>query len=251
VRVAGQVKSARSTWVTNVAHMPYAARDRFVGLRTDHWMQTAGKPFTVDYIVVDADGTLHANQTVTLELQRRDIARVRTQNGAGKYAKEEHTQWRAEDDCEGTSAATPGQCELTPKQAGRYRVVATVKDSQGRIQRSVLRTWVTGSGFVVWSTDSKGVTLVPDQAEYEPGDTARVLIQNPYQEPVNALLTVERYGILWHKIVQLEGSAPVVEVPIKDDFFPGAYLSVAIFSPRISPPADPDLGQPELALGQR
>src|SRR5699024_7274628 len=26
VRVAGQVKSARSTWVTNVAHVPYAAR---------------------------------------------------------------------------------------------------------------------------------------------------------------------------------------------------------------------------------
>src|SRR5699024_7688476 len=35
----------------------------------------------------------------------------------------------------------------------------------------------------------------------------------------------------------------------QDNFFPGAYLSVAIFSPRVSPPAEPDLGKPELALG--
>src|SRR5699024_9378727 len=45
------------------------------------------------------------------------------------------------------------------------------------------------------------------------------------------------------------GAAPVVEIPIKDEFFPGAFLSVAIFSPRVSPPTEPDLGEPELALG--
>src|SRR5699024_5509115 len=249
VRVVGQVSSARSTWVTNSASAPYTARDRFVGLRTDDWMQTAGEPFSIDYIVVDPDGALQAEHKVELELQRRDVARVRSRNGADEFDKEEHDDWRTEDECAGMSAAAPASCELTPEQAGRYRVVATVADSAGRTQRSVLRTWVIGGGFVVWSSDSQGVTLVPDQAAYEPGDTAHVLIQNPYGEQVKALLTVERYGILWHKVVQLEGSAPVVDIPIEEDFFPGAYLSVAIFSPRVSPPAEPDLGKPELALG--
>src|SRR5699024_736580 len=122
-------------------------------------------------------------------------------------------------------------------------------DDQGRVQRSTLHTWVTGAGHVVWRSDSKGVTLVPDQASYQPGDTAHVLIQNPYGDDVRALVTVERYGILWKKIVTLHGSAPVIDIPVQDNFFPGAYLSVAIFSPRVSPPAEPDLGKPELALG--
>ncbi|WP_037100243.1 alpha-2-macroglobulin family protein [Rhodanobacter sp. 115] len=60
---------------------------------------------------------------------------------------------------------------------------------------------------------------------------------------------MERYGVLWKKLVTLKGGAPVIDVPIGADCFPGAYLSVAIFSPRVSPPADPDLGRPELALG--
>src|SRR5699024_1867533 len=141
-----------------------------------------------------------------------------------------------------------GHCELTPKNAGRYRVKATVTDTHGKTQSSVMHTWVTGSGGVVWSHSGKGVTLVPDQAAYHVGDTAHVLIQNPYPG-AHALITVERYGVLWKKVVTLKGSAPVVDIPITKEDFPGAYLSVAIFSPRVAPPANPDLGRPELALG--
>src|SRR5699024_3677091 len=75
-----------------------------------------------------------------------------------------------------------------------------------------------------------------------------VLVQNPYPG-AQALVTIERYGVLWKKIVTLEGSAPVIDVPIEAAAFPGAYLSVAIFSPRVSAPTRPDLGRPELALG--
>src|SRR5699024_3020419 len=93
-----------------------------------------------------------------------------------------------------------------------------------------------------------GVTLVPDKDEYQPGDTAQVLIQNPYGK-TQALVTVERYGVLWEKVIDIDSAAPVIDIPILESFFPGAYLSVAIFSPRVSPPTPADLGKPELALG--
>ena len=247
VQMEAAVESARATWVANSAHAVYTARDRFVGLRTDDWLQTAGKPFAVQSLVVDPDGRPQPGSQVELRLQWRVISSVRVKNGAGDFTPEQKVDWTTEDHCSATSTSAPVACQLTPKQAGSYRVVATVKDSHGRVQRSELPTWATGPGGVVWPQD-KGVTLVPDKPSYQVGDTAHVMIQNPYPG-ARALVTVERYGVLWKKVVTLKGGAPVIDVPIGADCFPGAYLSVAIFSPRVSPPADPDLGRPELALG--
>ncbi|MEY2152549.1 MG2 domain-containing protein [Rhodanobacter sp. 115] len=247
IAVEAAVESARATWVANSAHAVYAARDRFVGVRTSDWMQIAGKPFDVQYLVVDAAGQPQAGSPVQIELQRQVISSVRVKNGAGDFTPDQKVDWKTEAECKASSGKAPAKCALTAKQAGSYRIVAHVTDTRGRVQRSTLSTWVTGAGGVVWP-QGKGVTLVPDKSSYHVGDIAHVLVQNPYPG-ARALITVERYGVLWKKLVTLKGGAPVIDVPIGADCFPGAYLSVAIFSPRVSPPADPDLGRPELALG--
>ncbi len=248
VQVEASVESARSTWVANDASVPFSARDRFIGLRIDNWMQAAAKPFKVQYLVVDPSGNPAAGSKLELQLQRQEITRVRVKNGAGNFSEEEHSKWVTVDKCASVSTPAPGSCDLTPPQAGDYQVLATVTDSKGRKQSSMLGTWVTGEGEVVWSTSGKGVTLVPDKSSYHVGDVAHVLVQNPYPG-ARALVTIERYGVLWKKLVTLKGSAPVIDVPIGPECFPGAYLSVAIFSPRVAPPADPDLGRPEVAIG--
>src|SRR5699024_9579473 len=93
VKVEGAVKSSRGTWVANNASVPYAARDRFVGLRTENWMQTATRPFRVEYLVVDPSGEPQAGSRVTLTLERKAIDRVRVKNGAGDFTGEEHVRW--------------------------------------------------------------------------------------------------------------------------------------------------------------
>lgn len=247
VRVEGAVQSARGTWVADRASVPYAARDRFVGLRTSDWLQQAREPFTVEYLVTDPTGKPQAGSDVELTLQRQTHKRVQVENGAGDFDADDKTKWQDQDSCTATSDTAPASCEFTPAKSGRYRVVATVEDTAGQTQRTDLTTYVTGAGHTLWSHDN-GVTLVPDADHYAPGDTAHVMVQNPYPG-AEALVTVERYGVLWKKRVTLEGSAPVVDVPIDKSFFPGAYLSVAIFSPRVDAPDDPDLGKPQLALG--
>lgn len=247
VQVEAAVRSARATWVAASAHAVFAARDRFVGLRTAQWLQTAGKPFRVQYLVVDAGGHPQAGSALRLVLQRREVSRVRVKNAAGDFTPQQRTRWHDVDHCRAMSGKTPGACALTPDRAGSYRVLATVTDTRGRVQHSVMETWVTGRGGVVWK-QGKGVTLVPDKDRYQVGDTAHILVQNPYPG-ARALITVERFGVLWKHVVTLAGGAPVIDVPIGADCFPGAYVSVAIFSPRVSPPADPDLGRPQLALG--
>src|SRR5690625_4447354 len=248
VKVEGVVASARGKSVSHSASLPFSARDRFVGLRTPNWMQTAQETFDVDYVVTDAQGVLQPEEEVLLTLERENVHRVREKTAGGDYGHKEETEWIIEATCKGVTAVTPQRCDFTPKTPGRYRVLAIVEDSQGRPQQTVLKTYVAGAGTTVWSQEDEIVTLVPDQSEYHVGDTARVMVQNPYPG-AQALVTVERYGVLWQKLLTLQGSAPIIEVPIEKAAFPGAYLSVTLFSPRVSPVAVPDLGKPVIAQG--
>jgi len=248
LRVQGAVESERGTWVADRASALYAARDRFVGLKYDGWLLHAGKAVKVHYLATDARGTPQAGSPVKLVLERQTITVANVANGSGGFETQHQTKWLEEDHCTAISATAPGMCELTPRHAGTYRIVGTVTDTQGRTQQSALTTWAVGPGTVLWKPGAS-VTLVPDKTSYKPGDTARVLVQNPYPG-TRALVTVERYGILWKQVVTLQGSTPVLDIPIQPDFFPGAYLSVAIFSPRVAKPGKKaDLGKPTLALG--
>ncbi len=247
VQFEAAVKSSRGTWVAGRTHARYATRNRFIGLRTDDWILQARHKARVHYLVVDSSGKPRPGGAVTLALQRRRIKQVRVKNAAGDFDTEQHTDWVSEDTCKRISTKAPQSCELTPQHPGSYRILGTVTDTHGNMQTTTLRAWATGAGDVLWSQD-KAVTLVPDKSVYHGGDTAHVLVQNPFPG-AKALVTVERYGVLWKKVLTLQGSAPVIDVPIGKEFFPGAYLSVTLFSPRTSAPASPDLGKPEVGLG--
>ena len=245
--VQGAVESARGAWVAERAHATWAARDRFVGLKLDDWLLQAGKSFAVHFLVADPDGRTVAGTPVRLLLQRNKLNIIDTANGIGGFTPRQSETWVDEGHCEGISAQAPQECRLRPRHAGTYRIVAAVTDTRGRPEHTTLESWSVGPGEVLWKTGTH-VQLVPDKSAYHVGNVARVLVQNPYPG-AKALVTVERYGVLWSEVVTLSGSAPVLSIPIKRDFFPGAYLSVGIFSPRVSQPDAADLGRPTQALG--
>jgi alpha-2-macroglobulin len=245
--VQAAVESARGAWVADRAHAIWAARDRFVGLRLDDWLLRAGKSFSVHFLVADAQGRAEPGTPVHIRLQRRQLDVIDTANGTGGFAPRQSEAWVDEGSCAGTSARAPGTCRLTPKRAGTYRIVAAIADTRGRPERAMLEAWSVGSDEVLWQTGTH-VQLVPDKSAYRVGDVARVLVQNPYPG-AKALVTVERYGVLWKQLVTLAGSTPVLRIPIARSFFPGAYLSIGIFSPRVRRPDAADLGRPTMALG--
>ena len=61
---------------------------------------------------------------------------------------------------------------------------------------------------------------------------ARLLVKNPYRE-ATALVTVERGGVLYHRVVHLQGKFPVVELPVEDNYFPNAFISVHLLRGRV------------------
>ncbi|MCB1215258.1 MAG: large extracellular alpha-helical protein, partial [Deltaproteobacteria bacterium] len=89
--------------------------------------------------------------------------------------------------------------------------------------------------------------VLPEKASYKIGDKARYLIKNPFPG-AQALISIERYGVIKHWVETLEGSTPVLEFEIEENFMPGFYLSIVLNVPRVDAPVPPagevDLGKP-------
>ncbi len=65
---------------------------------------------------------------------------------------------------------------------------------------------------------------------YEPGDTAEILIAQPFKEKVYALITYERGHIYKQEVVLLDGNSTIYKLPITDEMAPIAYVTVTVIS---------------------
>lgn len=245
------VRDDRGRSIASTASIPYTARDRLIGLRYRGWLLDAGKPASVDWLVVDAAGQPAAGSPSYIKVEREQTGVARVLGPGNAYLPQYTREWIEVAVCKGRSAATASRCGFTPDQAGSYRITAMVRDTEDRLQQTRLYLYARGPQFVVWEDrPDLSLELSPEQASNAVGDTARYLVKNPYPG-AQALVSVERYGVLDAWVETLEGNTPVVEIPVKPDYLPGAYVSVVVLSPRAAPPPKdgPDLGKPTFRMG--
>jgi uncharacterized protein YfaS (alpha-2-macroglobulin family) len=216
----------------------------------------SGKPVEPEVFAVDPKGNRIGGVAVKLELVRRtwDVARKATTGG------DTHTVVEAVDkvveSCTvtTTTATKPGSCKLTPAESGYHIVHATAVDTRKNSIGSSEPLYVFGSsgnaGF--GDSDRLAISLVTDKESYEVGQTARILVKSPFTS-AEALVTIERAGILSQKRVQLKGPMPTIEVPITEDYRPNAFVSVLLVRGRTKPvptnAKDPDVGAPAFRMG--
>ncbi|HEY1773003.1 MAG TPA: alpha-2-macroglobulin family protein [Gammaproteobacteria bacterium] len=250
--VEGDVRDERGKYIAAVTRADYLGRDRFVGLRMNQWMLNAQQAASVQYVVVDGAGKPMVGTEVDIAVERMDLKASRVKGPGDAYLTQYSRDWAAAGGCKATSTAQPAACQFTPPQPGSYRIRATIKDSHGREHQSSLPVWVIGKGMVLWENHDDGaLTIIPEKTEYHVGDRARYLIQNPYPG-AKALISIERYGVLKCWVQTLEGSAPVIDFPVEQDYVPGFYLSVTVVSPRVAKPLGKDqvdLGKPAFMSG--
>jgi uncharacterized protein YfaS (alpha-2-macroglobulin family) len=67
--------------------------------------------------------------------------------------------------------------------------------------------------------DSNCVDLIADKRRYKPGDTATILVTAPYPD-TTALLTIERGSVIEHRVLTIQGSTGVLQVPIREEYAP-------------------------------
>jgi uncharacterized protein YfaS (alpha-2-macroglobulin family) len=249
------VKDDRGKNVANASTVQYVGRDRFVGTKQEGWLATAKQNNNVQLLVVNEYGEPVTGTNITVKIEREEVKASRVKGAGNAYLTKYERSWVDAGTCQQTdlmSDVEPLNCTFNPDKIGDYRLIATIEDTNGLTHSTTENMWVVGSGMAMWAMPTgNGLHIIPEQNHYKVGDTAKYLIKNPYPQ-AQALITVERYGVLDSWTQTISNSIEVLEIPVKADYVPGFFVSVTLFSPRVDKPlgdGQVDLGKPTYRMG--
>jgi len=206
----------RQAWTASSSVMVHPA-DIYVGMRTERGYVDKDDPIEVASLVVDLDGNPVSGVAVDLRLSR-----ITWEWRNGSYQEIEVDP----EECKVTSSTDAQECIFEPDMGGSYRIRATVTDEQGRENRTDIRVWKSGGERPpARSVEQEEITLIPEKQEYQPGETAKFLIQAPFF-PAEGLLTVRRSGLVSTQSFRLEEATLALEVPILDEHIPDVTVQV-------------------------
>ncbi|HEX2310984.1 MAG TPA: alpha-2-macroglobulin family protein, partial [Vicinamibacterales bacterium] len=163
-----------------------------------------------------------------------------------------------------TTTAEPIPLDVPLANGGYFILEATAREASGRFAVTRTSFYVLGEGYTAWARfDHNRIELVPERKTYKPGETARIMIQSPW-ERATALVTTEREGVRSHRQFTLTSTQQSIEVPIDEADIPNLFVSVLLVKGRtrvdpvrtaapaggpraIEDPSDP--GKPAFRLG--
>jgi uncharacterized protein YfaS (alpha-2-macroglobulin family) len=213
----------------------------------------SGKAFWAEAVLVRPDGRPFTDKTaLTIELIKQTWKIAQQQGVYGRvntrYEMVEETVQTEKTDIRNGS----GKVRMTPQEAGSYILRFTAEDKNTNKAITDIHLYATGASWVRWgSRNPQDIDLVADKDLYAVGDKAQILIKSPLPQG-DYLLTIEREGIFDEKIIHLNGSAQLIEVPIKEKYVPIVYVALSSYSKREAAPSsyfEPDLGKPKGYFG--
>jgi uncharacterized protein YfaS (alpha-2-macroglobulin family) len=209
----------------------------YVGMKTETYFVEKGEPLDVEVVVSDIDGNLVADRPVKVRAAR---TRYKWQNG--RYEEEEVDP----QDCAINSKEQAVTCTFDTKVGGTYRIVATTTDDYGRLNFTEFTRWVSGGKRpVARRVEQEEVQLIPDKDEYQPGDTAEILVQSPIV-PAEAIYTLQRNGMVTEKRFTMSEPTTTLNIPIKNTHMPNLRVQVDVVGsqPRLGPDGEEDESLP-------
>ncbi|MEW6400523.1 MAG: Ig-like domain-containing protein [Chloroflexota bacterium] len=221
----------RQAWASSTALLVHPA-DVYIGIRSEKYFVERDEPLEVQFIVTDLDGNPVSDRPVQITAARSDW----------EYRNGEWVELEVDrQTCSLISGPQPAACIFETPIGGSYQITATVSDESGRQNQSQFTRWVTGGELPPSrNVEQEEVTLVPDRETYQPGDTAKILVQSPFA-PAEGLLTVSRSGILYTERFRIEDGSVTLSIPINEQYIPNLNIQVDLTG---SAPRTDDTGQP-------
>ena len=228
----------RQAWAASSSLLVHPA-SLYVGLKTEASFVGKGEKIELDVIVTDIDGNPVEDVETTVRMTRMEWG----YNGSIWAEQEVDPK-----DCDLTSGAKGDPCTFKPKEGGSYKLLATIRDDQGRKNQSELRVWVSGGEKPPSRTvEQEQLQLIPEKQEYQPGETATVLLQAPFY-PAEGLLSIRRDGLVRTEPFTLDGPSTTLQVPVLEEHIPDFTVQVDITG---SAPRLDDKGEPQDKLPRR
>ncbi len=189
----------------------------YVGIRSPRMFVQKGEPLVVETIATDIDGKLIARREIRMRAVLIDWA---FENGEWKERE------TAPQDCVVRSGNAAVQCSFRTNEGGRYRVTASVIDDRERRNESQMTLWVAGGKSEPQrDVAQEKVELIPNQKEYESGQTAEILVQAPFF-PAEGVVTLRRSGLVSTERFTMNSASHTLKIPINDAYVPNIHVQV-------------------------
>jgi uncharacterized protein YfaS (alpha-2-macroglobulin family) len=221
-----------------------------VGLKVPRFVERPGtlKP---EILVLGPDDKPRAGVKVTLRLVHRQWhAHLRASDftdGVARYVTEVVDAPVLERQIVSGDSGVP--VELPIAEAGVYVVEAEAHDTLDRAQVVAVDLFVGGEDAVSWPKPATAVfEVAPDKARYAPGETARLVLQSPFQTG-EALVAVEAPDGNRYSWLPVRGGKAVFELPVEGYFTPRVPVHFLLLRGRLEgtapqPGNATDLGRP-------
>jgi uncharacterized protein YfaS (alpha-2-macroglobulin family) len=239
-RIAGRASRLvhPAPWYVGIKRVPYFA-DQKTGVQTA-------------FIAVTPEGVVAPGVRVTVELKQIQWNSVRRAEGGGFYTWETERRVIDVGSWSVTTGSDPVPLTVPLPSGGSFMLTAKAQDGDGRSTVTSTSFYALGAGYTAWMRyDHNRIDLVPERATYKPGDTARIMIQSPW-ERATALLTTEREGVRSQRRFTLTSTQQTVTVPITEADIPNVFVSVVLIkgrTPGDTPDDASDPGKPAFRLG--
>jgi alpha-2-macroglobulin len=204
----------------------------YVGVRSLSYVGKEGEETSFEVLALDWDSNPVTDQTVTVKFVERRWFSVQVQDKQGQLRWETSvrdipvTQTNMLTGEDGKATAS-----FVPPAGGVYKVIVTVRDTKGHTHQSSAYTWVSSDDYVAWrQTNDRAFNLIVDKDTYSPGDTAEILIAQPFEHDVYALVTYERGHVYKQNVILLKGNSTTYKLAITEDMAPISYISVVVIS---------------------
>jgi uncharacterized protein YfaS (alpha-2-macroglobulin family) len=228
----GDVEDVSRQHIANRASVTVHPAPWYVGIRKPSYFVEQKQGLKTEIVAAGLDGLAVAGVPVQVKLTQIQWHSVRRAEGNGFYTWDTERKEVPAGSWNVTTGTDPAPLNITFANGGYFVLEAKGIGPDGR--SSVTRTsfYVLGEGYTAWARfDHNRIQLVPERKTYKPGETARIMIQSPW-ERATALVTTEREGIQTYRSFMLTSTQESISIPIGEGDIPNVFVSVLLITGR-------------------
>lgn len=231
-RLEGDVEDASRQHIANRANITVHPAPWYVGIRRPSYFLEQKAGLKTEIVAVGLDGTPVAGIPVDITLEQIQWTSVRRAEGNGFYAWDTERKVIPAGKWTITSAADAVPLAIPFANGGYFTLEARGRGEDGRFAITRTSFYVLGDGYTAWERfDHNRIELVPERQTYKPGETARIMVQSPWEQ-ATALVTTEREGIRSHRQLPLTSTQQSISIPITENDIPNLFVSVVLVKGR-------------------
>ncbi len=209
-----------------------------LGVKVPRYVEKLGA-LDPEIVALDGEGHEITGLAMTVKLIHRQWNSVLEASdfaqGSAKYQTQVLDEPAAERQVTSGPAAIP--VHFGVDEAGVYLVEVTAADKAGRTQTVKVDLFMAGNTPVTWQRPpSQTITVTADKDRYDPGETATLLIQSPFQNARALAVVEEPEGRFRYDWVDIANGFGRYTIPIRKQQMPRLAVHFLVMRGRLAVP---------------